>query len=192
MPTTAEERQVAEDALHLADKEMDLVFATAVRETEQHPPALSVGRSCIKPRWICWGQRMRLTSALRLRQERLSDSVSQRGNCGMDSPYLMSRDGLVRRACDCPDCGQCQPSLPRSKPDLCNRWEHQLRRSATPCRSVPTLEDFRIGRRWVERNQLRHQRFPSFPLSAPLGRPQTLRVPNRVDPSARAVQTDSF
>jgi small-conductance mechanosensitive channel len=41
MPTTAEERQIAEDALHLADKEMDLAFATAVREAEQHPPAMS-------------------------------------------------------------------------------------------------------------------------------------------------------
>jgi hypothetical protein len=41
LPTTAEERQVAEDALHLGDKEMDLAFATAVREVEQHPPALS-------------------------------------------------------------------------------------------------------------------------------------------------------
>jgi small-conductance mechanosensitive channel len=41
MPTTAEERQVAEDALHLADKEMDLAFAAAVREAEQHPPAMN-------------------------------------------------------------------------------------------------------------------------------------------------------
>ena len=41
MPTTAEEREVAEDALHLGDKEMDLAFATAVREAEQHPPALT-------------------------------------------------------------------------------------------------------------------------------------------------------
>jgi small-conductance mechanosensitive channel len=40
-PTTSEERQVAEDALHLADKEMDLAFATAVLEVEQHPPVLS-------------------------------------------------------------------------------------------------------------------------------------------------------
>src|SRR5215471_1979368 len=41
MPTTAEERPVAEDALRLADMEMDLAFATAVREVEQNPPALS-------------------------------------------------------------------------------------------------------------------------------------------------------
>lgn len=41
LPTTAEERQVAEDALHLGDKEMDLAFATAVREAEQHPPVMS-------------------------------------------------------------------------------------------------------------------------------------------------------
>jgi len=50
MPTTAEERQVAEDALHMADKEMDLAFATAVREAEQHPPALSAQAKEIEAR----------------------------------------------------------------------------------------------------------------------------------------------
>ena len=50
MPTTSEERQVAEDALHLADKEMDLAFATAVREAEQHPPALSAEAKEIEAR----------------------------------------------------------------------------------------------------------------------------------------------
>jgi small-conductance mechanosensitive channel len=50
MPTTAEERQVAEDALHLADKEMDLTFATAVREAEQHPPAMSAEAKEIQAR----------------------------------------------------------------------------------------------------------------------------------------------
>ena len=41
MPTSTEERQTAEDALHISDKEMDLAFATTVREPEQHPPAMS-------------------------------------------------------------------------------------------------------------------------------------------------------
>ena len=50
MPTTVEERQVAEDALHLADKDMDLAFATAVREVEQHPPALSAEAEEIEAR----------------------------------------------------------------------------------------------------------------------------------------------
>jgi len=50
MPTTSEERQVAEDALHLADKEMDLAFATAVREAEQHPPAMSAEAKEIETR----------------------------------------------------------------------------------------------------------------------------------------------
>jgi len=45
MPTTAEERQVAEDALHLADKEMDLAFATTVREGSGRRP-LSHAVSC--------------------------------------------------------------------------------------------------------------------------------------------------
>ncbi len=50
MPTTAEERQTAEDALHIADKEMDLAFATAVREAEQHPPAMSAEAKQIQTR----------------------------------------------------------------------------------------------------------------------------------------------
>ncbi len=50
MPTTAEERQAAEDALHLADKEMDLAFATAVREAEQHPPAMTAEAKEIQTR----------------------------------------------------------------------------------------------------------------------------------------------
>lgn len=50
MPTTAEERQSAEDALHLADKEMDLAFATAIREAEQHPPILSPKEKAIEAR----------------------------------------------------------------------------------------------------------------------------------------------
>src|SRR6202035_682770 len=50
MPTTLEERQVAEDVLHLADKEMDLAFATAVREAEQHPPAMSAEAKEIEAR----------------------------------------------------------------------------------------------------------------------------------------------
>ena len=50
MPTTVEERQVAEDALHLADKDMDLAFAAAVRDVEQHPPALSAEAEEIQAR----------------------------------------------------------------------------------------------------------------------------------------------
>jgi cytoskeletal protein RodZ len=50
MPTTAEERQTAEDALHIADKEMDLAFATAVREAEQHPIAMSAEAKQIETR----------------------------------------------------------------------------------------------------------------------------------------------
>ena len=50
MPTTAEERQTAENALHIADKEMDLAFATAVREAEQHPIAMGAEAKQIETR----------------------------------------------------------------------------------------------------------------------------------------------
>jgi small-conductance mechanosensitive channel len=41
MPTTADERPFAEEALRLADQEMDLAFAAAVRQTANRPRATS-------------------------------------------------------------------------------------------------------------------------------------------------------
>src|ERR1700720_2480191 len=41
MPTTAEELPFAEEALRLGDHDMDLTFAAAVRDAQEHPPALS-------------------------------------------------------------------------------------------------------------------------------------------------------
>ncbi|HUD66127.1 MAG TPA: mechanosensitive ion channel domain-containing protein [Candidatus Sulfotelmatobacter sp.] len=41
MPTTADELPMAQEALRLGDREMDLAFAAGVRETEENPPALS-------------------------------------------------------------------------------------------------------------------------------------------------------
>jgi len=40
-PTTLAEQPFAQEALRLADKEMDMAFATAVREAAEHPPVLS-------------------------------------------------------------------------------------------------------------------------------------------------------
>jgi small-conductance mechanosensitive channel len=41
MPTSSEEQPFAEEALRLGDHEMDLAFADAVRDAEDHPPVLS-------------------------------------------------------------------------------------------------------------------------------------------------------
>src|SRR5260370_38587231 len=41
MPTSAEEKPFAEEALRLADREMDLAFAAAVRVAEEDPPGLN-------------------------------------------------------------------------------------------------------------------------------------------------------
>jgi small-conductance mechanosensitive channel len=41
MPTLAEEQPFAQEALRLGDQEMDMAFATAVREAAEHPPALT-------------------------------------------------------------------------------------------------------------------------------------------------------
>jgi small-conductance mechanosensitive channel len=41
MPTSADERPFAENALQFADKHMDLAYAAAERDAEDHPPALN-------------------------------------------------------------------------------------------------------------------------------------------------------
>jgi len=41
MPTTAEELPFAQEALRLGDHDMDLAFAAAVRNAQEHPPVLS-------------------------------------------------------------------------------------------------------------------------------------------------------
>jgi small-conductance mechanosensitive channel len=50
MPTSAEEKPFAEEALRLADKDMDLRYAAAEREAEEHPPVLSAEAKAIEAR----------------------------------------------------------------------------------------------------------------------------------------------
>src|SRR6202521_418412 len=50
MPTSTEEQPFAEEALRLGDHEMDLAFAAAVRDAEEHPPVLSTEAKEIQAR----------------------------------------------------------------------------------------------------------------------------------------------
>jgi small-conductance mechanosensitive channel len=50
MPTTVEEKPFAEQALALADKEMDLAFAAAVLDAQEHPPVLSAEAKALQAR----------------------------------------------------------------------------------------------------------------------------------------------
>jgi small-conductance mechanosensitive channel len=50
MPTSAEELPFAQEALRLGDHDMDLAFAAAVRDAEEHPPVLSTEAKEIEAR----------------------------------------------------------------------------------------------------------------------------------------------
>jgi small-conductance mechanosensitive channel len=50
MPTSPEEEPFAKEALRLADHQMDLAYAAAEREVEEHPPALSAQAKEIQAR----------------------------------------------------------------------------------------------------------------------------------------------
>jgi len=50
MPTSADELPLAEEALRLGDREMDLAFAAAVSEARMHPVVLSADAKQIQAR----------------------------------------------------------------------------------------------------------------------------------------------
>src|ERR1700719_3494352 len=50
MPTSEEEKPFAQQALELGDKEMDLAFAAAVLDAQQHPPVLTPQAKAIQAR----------------------------------------------------------------------------------------------------------------------------------------------
>lgn len=50
MPSSPEEQPFAEEALRLADQQMDLAYAAAERDVEEHPPALSAQAKEIQAR----------------------------------------------------------------------------------------------------------------------------------------------
>ena len=50
MPTTADELPMAQEALRLGDREMDLAFAAGVREAQEHPPVLNAEAQQIEAR----------------------------------------------------------------------------------------------------------------------------------------------
>src|ERR1700688_2287267 len=50
MPAISEEQPLAQEALHLADHKMDLAYAAAERELEEHPPISSPEAKEIQPR----------------------------------------------------------------------------------------------------------------------------------------------
>jgi small-conductance mechanosensitive channel len=50
MPTSAEEKPFAEQALALGDHEMDLAFAAAVHDAQEHPPVLNAEAKAIQAR----------------------------------------------------------------------------------------------------------------------------------------------
>src|SRR5882757_8414442 len=50
LPTSAEELPFAEEALRLGDHDMDLAFAAAIRDAEEHPPVLTAEAQEIEAR----------------------------------------------------------------------------------------------------------------------------------------------
>ncbi|MEP6493272.1 MAG: mechanosensitive ion channel domain-containing protein [bacterium] len=67
LPTTAEEAQFAHDALRMADQEMDLAFADAVRQAAAHPPTLTPKARTIAAR-LAEAQKSQLNDQTRLTQ----------------------------------------------------------------------------------------------------------------------------
>jgi small-conductance mechanosensitive channel len=86
LPTTPDEAPLAEDALRLADQEMDMAFADAVRQAAQHPPAVTPEVQAIAARLQAAEQSLTrheariadLTAALAAAKPTAKDSIGDR------------------------------------------------------------------------------------------------------------------
>jgi small-conductance mechanosensitive channel len=82
LPTTADERPLAEDALRLGDQEMDLAFADAVREAATHPRAMTTEAKAIDARLQQAEQKLAADQA---QVTRLTAAVSKASGASADA-----------------------------------------------------------------------------------------------------------
>ena len=82
LPTTIEELPLAQDALRLADREMDLAFADAVRQLAAHPQQMTPETHVIAER-LAMAQRQHLADSLRVAALEGADAAAA-GNGQLD------------------------------------------------------------------------------------------------------------
>ena len=75
LPTTTEELPLAQDALRLADREMDLAFADAVRQLASHPQRMTPDMRAIAER-LQKAQQQRMADSVRVTQLEGADTAS--------------------------------------------------------------------------------------------------------------------
>jgi small-conductance mechanosensitive channel len=82
MPTSADELPMAQEALRLGDREMDLAFAAGVREVQQHPPVMSAEAKQSETRLQ---KAEKALEADKVRVEQLTSALSKATGTKMDS-----------------------------------------------------------------------------------------------------------
>ena len=75
LPTTIEELPLAQDALRLADREMDLAFADAVRQLAAHPQQVTPETHAIAER-LALAQRQHATDSMRVAELEGADAAA--------------------------------------------------------------------------------------------------------------------
>src|SRR2546427_1120236 len=114
MPTSADELPLAEEALRLGDREMDLAFAAAVSEARMHPAVLSAEAKQIQARLqnaekSLDGDNARiaqltaaLTKATGAKQDSLDDQLAQaKVQAELDQDEVDNEQELTRAGADC-------------------------------------------------------------------------------------------
>ena len=82
MPTSADELPMAQEALRLGDREMDLAFAAGVREVQEHPPVMSADAKQSETRLQ---KAEKALEADKVRVEQLSSALSKATGTKTDS-----------------------------------------------------------------------------------------------------------
>jgi small-conductance mechanosensitive channel len=137
MPTTAEELPFAQEALRLADQEMDLAFAAAVRKEEEHPPTLSGEAKQIQARLQDSENALDRDKA---RVEQLAAAEAKAGGARKDALDDQLEAGKAQVELDQDEIDEAKEDLARAGGDLQGRIEALRQEHEAASKAADTMK----------------------------------------------------
>jgi len=125
MPTSGDELPLAQEALRLGDREMDLAFAAGVREAQEHPPVLSAEAKQSEARLQKAEKSLEADNA---RVEQLTSALSKATGVKADSLSDQLEEAKVQVQLDQDEVDNAKQELTRAGAADCNAYRNRANR----------------------------------------------------------------
>jgi len=137
MPTTAAESPHAQEALRLADREMDLAFAAAVRDAEEHPPVLNAAAKELESRIQKSEDAL---DADKKRVDQLTAQVAKATGARQDALQDQLKEGKAQLDLDQDEIDEAKEDLKRAGGNLQDRIEALTQQHDASSQSADTTK----------------------------------------------------